>query len=373
MAHIIFADQTGRYDGRDLERRPLGGTESSVIRCARELARRGHRVEVYSNCPSPVSDHGVLWRPLGGDRPESCDLFIACHQPELFGFVRKPRRRAVWVLWPVSQLRHYKRIWRSWWYRPIPILMALYQARTYSPFLPRWKPLIVLPLGLPDDIRGYPALDQAPARRAIFASNPQRNLRRLVEIWASLILPRVPGAVLDVYGVHSLAPDQDAWAAWEGRLLPSGLAPEVKASVAIHPSQSRSQLTQAMRRSRVMLYLGHKAEAFCLSVAEAQALGVPAVVSSASVLPERVIDNVTGFVRDDDQAFADAAVALLGDDALWRNQHEAALRYQQGIDWSEYAGRLESLLLGDMEPIYRSVLALPPVQPQSHDGPGQSP
>lgn len=102
MAHIIFADQTGRYDGRDLERRPLGGTESSVIRCARELARRGHRVEVYSNCPSPVSDHGVLWRPLGGDRPESCDLFIACHQPELFGFVRKPRRRAVWVLWPVS-------------------------------------------------------------------------------------------------------------------------------------------------------------------------------------------------------------------------------------------------------------------------------
>src|SRR5579862_892061 len=101
MAHIIFADQTGRYDGRDLERKPLGGTESSVIRCARELARRGHRVEVYSNCPSPVSDHGVLWRPLGEDRPESCDLFIACHQPELFGFVRKPRRRAVWVLWPV--------------------------------------------------------------------------------------------------------------------------------------------------------------------------------------------------------------------------------------------------------------------------------
>ena len=41
-------------------------------------------------------------------------------------------------------------------------------------------------------------------------------------------------------------------------------------------------------------------------------------------------------------------------------QHEAALRYQQGITWSEHAGRLESFLLSDLEPIYRSVLALPP-------------
>ena len=121
-----------------------------------------------------------------------------------------------------------------------------------------------------------------------------------------------------------------------------------------------------------MLYMGHKAEAFCLSVAEAQALGVPAVVAPVTVLPERVIDNVTGFVRGNDQKFADAAVALLGDDALWRSQHQAALRYQQGIDWSEYAGRLESLLLGDIEPIYRSVLALPPVRLEAHDGSGNS-
>jgi glycosyltransferase involved in cell wall biosynthesis len=246
--------------------------------------------------------------------------------------------------------------------------MTLYQARTYSPFLPRWKPLIVLPLGLPDDIRGHPALDAVPARRAIFASSPQRNLRRLVEIWANLILPRVPDAVLDVYGVNRLASDDDPWAAWEGKLLPSGLPAHVKASVRIHPSQSRSQLMQAMRGSRVMLYLGHKAEAFCLSVAEAQALGVPAVVGPVTVLPERVIDNVTGFVRGNDQEFADAAVALLGDDALWRSQHESALRYQQGIDWSEYAGRLESLLLGDIELIYRSVLALPPAWPEAQDG-----
>jgi glycosyltransferase involved in cell wall biosynthesis len=361
MAHIIFADKTGQYDGRDLERRPLGGTESSVIRCARALALRGHRVEVYSNCAASVLDHGVLWRPLTEPRPDSCDLYIACHQPELLGYVRNPRRRAIWVLWPVSQLRHYKKIWRSWWYRPIPILISLYQARTYSHLLPHRDPQFVLPHGLPDDIRGLPALASTPPPRAIFASNPQRNLRRLVEIWVHDILPKVPNAVLDVYGVHGIASHEDAWTAWGGSLLPEGLPPAVKASIVIHPSQSRTELADAMRHARVMLYLGHKAEAFCLAVAEAQALGVPAVVSSLTVLPERVIDQVTGFVRDSDTQFAEAAIALLTDDALWRRQHEAAIRHQQGIDWSEHAGRLESFLVGDMELVYRSVVSIPPM------------
>jgi len=35
------------------------------------------------------------------------------------------------------------------------------------------------------------------------------------------------------------------------------------------------------------------------------------------------------------------------DDSLWRRQHEAALRHQQGITWSEYAARFEHALLGD--------------------------
>ncbi len=115
-----------------------------------------------------------------------------------------------------------------------------------------------------------------------------------------------------------------------------------------------------MRGSRVMLYLGHKAEAFCLAAAEAQALGVPAVFAPVTVLPERVIDGVTGFVRGDESEFAERAVALMTDDNLWRRQHEAALQYQQGISWSEHAGRLEAALLSDMIPIYRSVLAAPP-------------
>jgi glycosyltransferase involved in cell wall biosynthesis len=129
------------------------------------------------------------------------------------------------------------------------------------------------------------------------------------------------------------------------------MAQQVKTSVRVHKTATRSALIEAMRSSRVMLYLGHECEAFCVALAEAQALGVPAVVAPVAALPERVIDGVTGFLRGDPAGFADAAVTLLRDDGLWRRQHLACLRERQGISWSEFAGRFQATLLGDRFPL----------------------
>ena len=356
MATIVIADSTNHYDGTYLETRPVGGTESSVIRLARELSRRGHDMTVFSNCDGPIDNEGVKWRPLSSTPPDDCDLYVAVQHPTLLPFVRNPRRRAIWVMWKVNNLKHHKHIWRMWWYRPVPVLISLHQVRTYSPFLPRRDPHIVIPLGLPGDIRGLPPLPSPPPPRAIFASRPQYDLKKVVDIWATRILPRVPAAVLDVYGVHAMKPGQNAWDVWKGSFLPEGQPPEVQQSVRIHSSLSRDELNREIRASRVVLHPGHHFEAFCLAVGEAQALGVPAVVGPIAAVPERVIDGVTGFHRAAPDQFAEAVVSLLTDDALWRRQHEAALKYQQGITWAEVAGRFEAALLGDQIPIYRSVI-----------------
>jgi glycosyltransferase involved in cell wall biosynthesis len=393
MADIIFADTTRGYDGRSLNSRPLGATESSVIYLARELARRRHKVTVFTHCERAIEDEGVTWRPLSSPPPAACELYVAVQHTELLGFVRHAKRRALWVLWQPNHLEQYKRILRMWWYRPIPVLSSLHQSRIYAPFpphldgrhphslptgkrwidqlsgphpmrnlrrlaevwaaaliLPRRDPHIVIPLGLPGDVRGRPPLEATPGRRAIFASNPVRNLRRLAEIWAASILPRVPDAVLDVFGIHDIAAGE-GWRAWEGSLLPPNMPDQVKASIHVHPTAARATLIDAMRSSRVMLYLGHECEAFCMTLAEAQALGTPAVIAPVAALPERVIDGVTGFHRADPDQFAEAAVALLTDEALWRRQHEASLRLQQGITWAEQAARFEAALLGDALPI----------------------
>jgi glycosyltransferase involved in cell wall biosynthesis len=350
MASIVIADDTGFYDGSYLETKPLGGTESSVIRFARAMARRGHDVTAFTNCEAPLVHEGVRWMPLRGAAPESCDLYIACQHPRLFHLVRGPKRVAVWTLWQPNEFKHYKQLARMWWYRPIPILTSLHQLSIYSIVLPRRDPHVVIPLGLPDDIRGLAPLKVTPPPEAIFASNVERNLIGLVRIWAERIWPRRRDAVLNIHGIKGIKQDDDIWKLWGGRFLPTDVSAEARSSIRVHATVPRADLIAAFRRSRVMIYLGHKVEAFCLAAAEAQALGVPCVFAPATVLPERVIDGVTGFVRGDPQQFADATLALLGDDDLWRRQHEAALKLRQGISWDEVAARFEVVLLSDRIP-----------------------
>ena len=61
--------------------------------------------------------------------------------------------------------------------------------------------------------------------------------------------------------------------------------------------------------------------------------------------PNAVRDGTTGYVRDEPQDFADAAVQLLTDDALWRAQHQASLAQQQGLSWDEVAAEFERKVL----------------------------
>jgi glycosyltransferase involved in cell wall biosynthesis len=107
----------------------------------------------------------------------------------------------------------------------------------------------------------------------------------------------------------------------------------------------RDEQREVMRSARVLLYHGHKSEAFCLAAAEAQALGVPAVVGPHGVLPERVRDGETGFMRVEPEAFADAAIRILADDQLWRGLSAASIATQQGMSWDEVAAEFERRVL----------------------------
>jgi len=97
----------------------------------------------------------------------------------------------------------------------------------------------------------------------------------------------------------------------------------------------------------VMLYRGDPGETFCLALAEAQAMGVPAVVKPLGSTAERVVDGVTGRVAKDDDAFVAAAIALLSDDRLWRSCHLAALERQRGLSWDAVGARFEALMLDE--------------------------
>ena len=115
------------------------------------------------------------------------------------------------------------------------------------------------------------------------------------------------------------------------------------AGVRLRDPLPRPALAERLRAARAMLYRGDPGETFCLALAEAQAVGLPCVVTPLGAVAERVADGETGIVARSDEAFAAAAVRLLSDDAAWSAMHVAALARGPGPDWDAVAARFEAL------------------------------
>jgi len=337
---IVMADDGIPFDGSSVETGPLGGAETAFISLAEALAARGHHVQALSHCTAPLVHNGVAWAPIGQEIPDTADLYIGNRGHRVVGLVPNARRRVFWLHNPAQYLRKPRIAWPLARHRQTVVVTGGYHAST----IPRWLPcgnVEVIPYGMLDRFR-HASEREPPPPRAIFTSNPLRGLDWLLDLWASRIAPAVPGAELHVYAgsaVYAGGPEAKLRLMDEVLERADALYPQ---GVRRHVPVGRDALREVLGRARVMLYRGDPGETFCLSLAEAQAMGVPAVVQPIGSVVERVIDGETGRIADTDDDFARAAIAALTNDALWRKWHRAALSKQRGLSWDEVAARFEA-------------------------------
>jgi glycosyltransferase involved in cell wall biosynthesis len=341
MAEVVMADDGIAFDGRVAETGPLGGAETAFVALAEALAARGHRVAAHSQCRAPLCHNGVGWAPLDDGVADSCDLYIGNRGHRVIGLAPRARQRLFWLHNPARYLKKPRMLWPLARYRPILVVTGDYHAATVPGWVPRGG-LEIIPYGVLERFRH--AVERAPPPpRAIFTSNPLRGLDWLLDLWVARIAPEVPGAELHIYagpsvygGASSVAQRMAAVLARADALHASG--------VRRHAPVGRDQLAAALAEARIMLYRGDPGETFCLALAEAQAIGVPAVVQPIGGVAERVVDGQTGRIAADDDAFAEAAIAVLRDDELWRGWHRGALALQRGLSWDAVAARYEALI-----------------------------
>jgi len=343
MPLIVMADDGVGFDGGTPAARPLGGAEAAFLALAEALAARGHTVQVRNNCAAPMNRNGVEWTPIAAGVPESCDLYIANRGHRLIGLAAKARGRAFWLHNPGDYILKPRYLWPLFMHRPVLVFSGQIHANT----VPGWVPSggrVIVPYGLDAAYRSAGQRTDTPPPIAIFTSNPLRGLDWLLDLWERRIRPTIPTAELHVYaGPQVYGAVGDRKAAEMAKVLARA---ETLASLGVrrHAPVPKSQLMPPLRAARAMLYRGDIGESFCLAVAEAQALGLPAVVTKLGSLPERVVDGVTGTIAAGEDDFCAAAVAILLDDALWRRQHAAAVSLQKGIAWDEAAARFEALI-----------------------------
>ena len=341
MASVVMADDGIAFDGATAETGPLGGAETAFVALAEALAARGHQVEARSRCAAPRRHKEVNWAPIDSGVPARCDLYIGNRGHRMIGLVPHPRRRILWLHNPARYLRKPRMAARIAWYRPVVVTTGTYHAAT----IPFWLPSggrMVIPYGVLDRFR-HAEPREPPPPRAVFTSNPQRGLDWLLDLWIERIRPAVPQAELHIYagaavygGATKGAPEIDAILSRADALAADGIYR--------HAPIGREALVEVLSGARAMLYRGDPGETFCLSLAEAQAMGLPAVVTPLGSVGERVADGVSGRVAESDDAFVEAAIAVLRDDALWRRWHFGALALQRGLSWDEVAARYEALI-----------------------------
>jgi glycosyltransferase involved in cell wall biosynthesis len=347
MADIVMADWGLAFNGQSLRDGPLGGSESAFICLAEALAAHGHTVAAYTRGGRTVDLAGVRWRDAEGGLPKTADLFLANRSEKVLRAVPGARRVALWVHNPAGYLLKWRYLWKLALRRPALVFLS----RAHAATLPAWVPAggrVVVPHGIGPAFRGAARLEAPPPPRAIFVSSPLHGLDWVLDVWAAHVHPQNPAATLDLYsGAATYGADGERAARMAAVLdRAQGM---VDQGVRLNAPVTKDRLAGELRRSRVLLYRGEPGEAFCLAVAEAQAMGVPTVVTDVGGLAERVRDGITGRVvggRPEERpaAFGAAALRLLGDDALWRDQHHAALDLQGGWGWDEAAAAFERLL-----------------------------
>lgn len=342
MARIVMADDGVAFDGKSAETGPLGGAETAFVALAEAFAARGHQVAAYSHCPVPQRHKGVHWAPLESGVADACDLYIGNRGHRVIGLSARAARRLFWLHNPGGYLKKPRMMCRLAWYRPTVIATGGYHAGTV-PRAAVFNGLETIPYGVLDIYRRE-APREPPPPLAIFTSNPLRGLDWLLDLWTARIRPAVPEAELHIYAGPAVYRAVSVEAEDRMRSVLARAEALHRFGVRQHAPVRRDRLAEILCRARVMLYRGDPGETFCLALAEAQAMGVPAVVTPLGCVAERVVDGETGRVAGSNDEFVAAAIAVLRDDALWRRWHHAALATQRGLAWDEVAQRYEALI-----------------------------
>ena len=330
-------DQDSSYDGDSFRNKPLGGTESSFVSLAEAFSNLGHNVTALTRIDKVKIIEGVNWKPLDFNFKD-CDLFIANRAPELLSKAPVGSKKLLWLHNPgnyLNKLRNFKSLLLK---NIVVVCCGNYHLSTV-PFWLRSR-TIKIPLCLPSQLLEFKTdRNIVPDPISIFSSNPERGLIWLAKLWNAEIAVNVPGAKLCLFAGHET---------YGGRKKDkiSNILDSIRelnsSCIEVNKPVTKNELFKKLILSRAMLYQGDEVETFCLAVAEAQALGVPAVVKSIGSLPERVKHNVTGFVVNNDEDFVKAAISVLTDDKLWEEMKNNSLKMQRNNSWNKVAKKFIS-------------------------------
>jgi glycosyltransferase involved in cell wall biosynthesis len=326
------------YD--DSDTKALAGTQTAFIELSKAFLGIGCMVDVLTSTINEHYENNYYWGNLNSNKIKSAyDLIIVNVSPHLFFDFRKikAKKKVLWIHNEAKYLLYWNRLKYIIRFLPIIVFSGRYHSATLPFFIPSSGRKIIY-YGLSKSVFDCEKEKEIPIEKKVFfTSNPLRSLRWLVDIWVNHIYPVFPDATLHVFS------NWKTYGAW-GNSVQERMKKELdyansfkSSNVILRDVLPKHELFKELKTGRAMFYKGDKAETFCLAVAEAQALGLPAVVCDLGSMKERVEHDRTGFVVNDDKKFIECAIRILQEDNLFDKFSINSINKYMNLNWERAA------------------------------------
>ena len=335
---------------KTLDERPLGGTETALIRLAEVLQSRGHDVTVFTSHTAPPPSAPLYLHSDYVFKSGVFDLFVCVKdwRPAVSGAPGK--RFFYWtgdgfdqyINFGLGDRRVSEKVEKflavSKWHRDTLCSESGFPVEQAA----------VISNGV--HLEHFAGSEPRNRKRLIYTSAPYRGLTYVPKIYSEL-KKRHPDAELHVFAGLAVydtdQPFRGPYVADYDRIKRElSKLPDCE----VYGNVVQLRLARELMRSGIFIYPNAIFETCCITALEAQAAGCAVVASANSALPETVGqagETIEGHPSSPEyqKQFIDAVDRILSDEALWQKYSQAALRQiQERHTWARVADRFEALL-----------------------------
>lgn len=330
------------FDGDTIKKGSLGGSETAGVYMARELAKLGHRVTMFSGVEREGVFDKVRYVPIGSfnqaSRVVPHDVCIIQRAPQLFAQTKASKLNVLWQH-DLATKREEQNFRGSLWDIDMVLMLSEFHAAQYNEVYGLEKPwAYVTRNGIDtaafDSIAGI----ARNRKRVFYAARPERGLDVLLSKVMPKLLAHDPDIVLAIAGYENKVDHLKPFYESCGRMI-GGLGDSVVHLGAL----SKAQLYKEMAAASLYLYPTPSvinenfSEISCIAAMEAQACGLPVITSNRGALPETVKGGVLidGDPTSDEyiDKFVAQTVHLLSDRAAWDEMSDRGKAHASTLDW----------------------------------------
>lgn len=325
------------YNPNTMENAGVSGTQTIVIEVAKELAKRGHEVFVYTKCNFPDIYDGVKYYQHY-DYPEDCqdnDVLIGF---ESFPYLGKYNKNLICI--NLSTNISPNKIIEYGGSDHIVVLSEWHRDR-FASELPKhlMEKVVVIEPGVSKKFfqSDIPKWNQS----ITYAGHPSKGGMVALMGVAKRLKPKTKDAKIHAYGSGRL------WG-WDDKQYRPLYDKLIRAKVLYHGQIGKRKMIKHLNHTQIFLYPGTFKETFCLMVLEAMAAGCVVIAGDGDNVKHLVKDTgyiIPGSVKDYKWSMGavEKILELFESPSLMSEMSGRAIKRAKRYSWEKTVDKLEKL------------------------------